>query len=68
MTETSQERTMDYVIAFMLGFMTIILSLGGAVLLSVGPSPVDRITGAAWAWSVGYATSHWWVPRIKQAL
>lgn len=68
MTHT-EPGAMDVIIATLIAVVTVILSLGTALILNLGSDPlVGRTLGTAWAWAVGGATIRWWVPWAKQAV
>ena len=60
-------RPREYFIGTLVGIVVGISSLGVALLMNLPPLPVDRLSGAVWAWGVGAATQIWIMPWVKQA-
>ena len=68
-TESTDATPVEYFIATLLGIVFGVCSLGGALLLNVGPEPLlGQATGAAWAWAIGAATIMWVLPWLKKAV
>lgn len=69
MTPEEESMAIQYHIAVLLGIITGIVSLGVAVLPTMGANPLlDATVGAAFAWAIGAATILWWLPWVKQAV
>lgn len=57
-----------YFIAGLIAFITVLGSLGSALILNIGDPLIGRPLGAAWAWGIGAGTVLWWLPWAKQAI
>ena len=57
-----------YFIAGLIAFITMLGSLGGALIMNIGDPLIGRPLGAAWAWAIGAGAILWWLPWVKQAI